>query len=114
MLVGTDGGKLTVSGPDDRPGDRRAGQSRAEPPKILKMATWNAALFVGRDSEMGLVREGYEADLVILNANPLIKVANLRDIGGVVRAGYLHSAADLGALLADAARSAGKQVGRER
>lgn len=50
---------------------RQAGQP---PLKILQAATMNAAELLrrtGRDEQLGRIKEGYAADLIVLNANPL-------------------------------------------
>lgn len=47
---------------------KQAGQS---PLKILQMATVNAARMLRQEESLGRIKEGYLADLVILNANPL-------------------------------------------
>jgi len=55
----------------------------------------NTARFLNRTSSMGLVAEGYNADLVLLDTNPLESSGALKKIFGVVRAGFFYSAADL-------------------
>lgn len=47
---------------------RQAGQS---PLKILQSATINAAKMLRQEEQLGRIKEGYMADLIILNANPL-------------------------------------------
>jgi imidazolonepropionase-like amidohydrolase len=68
------------------------------PLKILQMATINPAEYLGREDNMGTVEPGRNADLVVLDANPLDYVANLHRISAVVRAGTHYSAAELAAL----------------
>jgi imidazolonepropionase-like amidohydrolase len=41
------------------------------PLKVLEQATLNGARVLGRESELGRVRAGWLADLLIVNANPL-------------------------------------------
>ena len=47
---------------------RQAGQS---PLKILQSATINAAKMLRQEEQLGRIKEGYLADLIILNANPM-------------------------------------------
>jgi imidazolonepropionase-like amidohydrolase len=47
---------------------------------------------------MGTVEAGKNADLVLLDANPVESAANLHKIGAVVRGGFYFSAADLAAM----------------
>jgi imidazolonepropionase-like amidohydrolase len=62
------------------------------------MATINPAQYLGREDTMGTVEPGRNADLVVLDANPLDNVENLHRINAVVRAGTHYSAAELAAL----------------
>jgi len=77
----------------------RAGIS---PLQVLQMTTSDPADFLGRTGTMGRVKQGYDADLVILAANPLESCQNLHAICGVVRAGCYHSKEDIESLKAKA------------
>jgi len=68
----------------------RAGLS---PLRVLQTVTLDAAEFLGRESTLGTVEQGKQADLVLLTANPVGDVAALHRIAGVVRAGRYHAAA---------------------
>ena len=65
-----------------------------QPLKVLQHATGNNARILGRESDLGRVRAGYLADLIVVNGNPLENlkvfyptgVDELRD-GKVVRGG---------------------------
>jgi len=45
------------------------------PIKVIQHATYNNARILGKESELGRVRPGYRADLIVVNGNPL---ANLK------------------------------------
>jgi imidazolonepropionase-like amidohydrolase len=51
---------------------------------------------------MGSIDVGKNADIVLLDGNPVESVQNLHSISGVVRAGFYYSHADLDALRARA------------
>jgi hypothetical protein len=68
------------------------------PLRILQMTTLNGAEFLGRTDTLGTVEVGKQADLVLLDANPVEDVKHLHDVTGVVRAGRYYSAAALGDL----------------
>lgn len=70
------------------------------PLRVLQMATIRGAEFLGRESSLGRVAVGHDADLVLLDANPLESVENLHAIRAVVRAGFYRDRADLDALRA--------------
>lgn len=49
-----------------------------EPVDVIEHATWNGARLLGLDDRLGKIREGYIADLLVVNGNPLenLKVLN--------------------------------------
>ena len=57
------------------------------PYEALRAATYNAAAWFGETSQRGTVEPGKAADLVLLDANPLEDIANVRRVHGVVLAG---------------------------
>lgn len=69
-----------------------------KPLRILQMTTSDAAEFLGRQSTMGRVAPGQNADLVLLDGDPTQDVRNLHRIAGVVRAGFFYDAAFLASL----------------
>jgi imidazolonepropionase-like amidohydrolase len=59
------------------------------PMHAIRIATLNAAVFLGRDRDMGSVEEGKIADLVLLDADPLADINNSKKINSVVKAGQV-------------------------
>lgn len=57
--------------------------------EVLRMATRNAAVALGRPSEFGTVEPGKRADLVVLGADPLADIGNARRIEWVVQGGRM-------------------------
>ena len=57
------------------------------PFQALQAATANAAAFLGGSEQRGLVAVGHRADLLLLDANPLVDIANSRRIAGVMLRG---------------------------
>ena len=78
------------------------------PLEALRAATVNPAAVTGRASTSGSVNIGKVADLVVLDANPLDDIANVRRIHGVVLAGRFIDRKELDALL-EQARTAARQ-----
>ncbi len=65
------------------------------PRDALATATTTPARFLGVSDSFGSVREGYLADLVVLEANPLEDVRNTRRITAVVTRGTLLTRRDI-------------------
>lgn len=59
------------------------------PIHAIRIGTLNSARFLGRDRDMGSVQEGKIADLVLLNANPLEDINNVKQISMVMKAGKI-------------------------
>jgi imidazolonepropionase-like amidohydrolase len=97
MMVGTDGGGQAPGQSIHQEFDELA-KAGLSPLKILQMTTLNPAEFLSRTGTMGSVDIGKNADIVLLDGNPVESVQNLHTIFGVVRAGFYYSRADLEAL----------------
>lgn len=80
--------------------------SGLSPLEALRTATLNPARFFGATDSLGSVSAGHVADLVLLDANPLLDIHNARRIRAVMRAGRLYDRAALDSLLAEARRVA--------
>lgn len=107
MIVGTDGGSYLGPGLTLKQEFRELADAGFAPIDILRMATVNAADYCGKADAMGLIAGGYDADFVLLDADPLARVENLHAIAGVVRGGVHHSRQDLDSLKARVAAGGG-------
>ena len=76
------------------------------PLAALQTATVNPARYLGREMTLGTVASGRSADLVLLDANPLEDIANVRRIRAVVAAGRIFDRSALDQLLAEAKAAA--------
>jgi imidazolonepropionase-like amidohydrolase len=97
MMVGTDGGGQAPGQSIHQEFDELA-KAALSPLKILQMTTLYTAEFLGRTATMGSIEVGKNADIVLLDSNPVESVQNLHSISGVVRAGFYYSHDDLDAL----------------
>ncbi len=95
LLAGSDvGGIWVIPGFSLQQEFRELAAAGLTPLEVLQSTTLNAAQFLGRGASMGTVEVGKNADLVLLQANPLADVANLEKISGVFLHGrYLPRAA---------------------
>ncbi|MEO1305317.1 MAG: amidohydrolase family protein [Pseudomonadota bacterium] len=59
-------------------------EAGVSPLEALQAATINAAAAMDRDDEIGQLRPGFAADIVLLNANPLDQISNTRMINGIM------------------------------
>lgn len=92
MMTGTDSaGGAIVAGFSLHQEFALLAQDGFSPLKILQMTTLNPARFYGRDATMGSVEVGRDADLVLLDANPIHSALNLDRINAVVRNGTFYS-----------------------
>jgi imidazolonepropionase-like amidohydrolase len=68
---------------------------------VLRAATTVPAAYFGRTDRLGGIAAGKEADIVLLEQNPLDDIANTRRISAVVQNGRLLDRAALDALLTE-------------
>ena len=80
------------------------------PLAALQTATVNPARYLGRESTLGTVAAGRQADLVLLDANPLEDIGNVRRIRAVITAGRFFDRTALDQLL-ERAKAAAQQMG---
>lgn len=65
---------------------RQAGLS---PLEVIRIATFNAAVFLGRDRDLGSIAPGKIADLVLLNRDPTVDIDATEDIAMVMHDGLI-------------------------
>ena len=106
MLAGSDfGGQWLIPGYSLHQEFDLLEQAGLSPLTILQMATLNGAKFLGREANMGTVEPGKDANLVLLDANPIASAQNLHAIYGVIRDGVYYSQSDIQKLKAAAVQS---------
>jgi imidazolonepropionase-like amidohydrolase len=93
MMAGTDAGgagQWEISGVALHREFDLLHQAGLKPLTILQMTTVNGAKFLHREDRMGTVAVGKDANLVLLDGNPVASTANLHRIDAVVRAGNYY------------------------
>ncbi len=84
-------------------------ESGLSPMQALQAATRNAAEFSGKLNVLGTVEEGKIADLVLLDANPLLDITNTTKISTVILNGRAYNREALDAML-EAAKSSNEPL----
>jgi len=96
VAMGTDAGNIgTLHGPSVFREMALMAKAGLSPAEVLVSATVNGAKMLRLEGELGRVEPGKLADLVILDADPLLSVDNLSKIHRVVRAGRVCNPDDL-------------------
>jgi len=68
--------------------------------EALSAGTVNAAKHLDLDHQKGKILEGFDADLLVLDGNPLEKIENTGKINSVIQGGRIHTRQDLDGILA--------------
>ena len=74
---------------------RRLVAGSVQPFQVLKIASLDAARSLGYGESLGLVRVGHQADLVILDGDPLTDIDAAANVAGTIVRGRYYSRADL-------------------
>lgn len=74
---------------------RELGRAGLTPLQILQATTSQPASYLGRTDRMGRIAAGMDADLLLLDADPLASVEGLGSISLVMRDGHDYTSADL-------------------
>ena len=75
--------------------------SGMSPEAILRSGTATAGEFFSNKDKFGMIAPGHRADLILLDANPLEDISNMRSIAGVMVRGIWLSRAEIEARLAE-------------
>lgn len=70
-------------------------QTGISPLKVIRIATLNSAVYLGKEEELGSVQEGKLADLVLLDADPSRDINNAKKIDLVIKDGAIVDRASL-------------------
>ncbi|HWP43695.1 MAG TPA: amidohydrolase family protein [Blastocatellia bacterium] len=70
-------------------------ESGLTPQEVLQTATINAARMIGREKDLGSIEPGKLADMVVLDADPLADIRNVRFVHRVIKGGRIYDPAEL-------------------
>jgi imidazolonepropionase-like amidohydrolase len=95
VVLGTDAGNpLTLHGPSVYPEMEAMREAGLSPMAVIVASTRDAARAMGR-TDFGTIAPGQIADLVVLDADPLLDLSNIRTVRLVVRAGEVWTRDEL-------------------
>lgn len=104
ILAGSDlGGGWVIPGVSLHQEFRELAAAGLTPLEVLQATTLSGAQFAGREATMGTVEKGRNADLVLLDGDPVADVANLDKVSAVFLRGKYYSRTALDKLLFDVA-----------
>jgi imidazolonepropionase-like amidohydrolase len=91
IVAGTDAGNTrTLHGPSLHRELLLMVEAGLTPMQALVAATRNGAILMGREKELGRIEEGYLADVLILDADPLADIVNTRKLRTIIRGGSIY------------------------
>lgn len=99
FLVGSDEQSFSVPGFTFHREIDHFVNAKITPLSIIKAITINPAECLNVENNIGAIKQGLVADLVILNANPLESAANLKNINAVIKFGHYYTVSQLQELL---------------
>jgi imidazolonepropionase-like amidohydrolase len=103
IVMGTDAGNpLTLHGPSVYAELEAMQASGLTPMEVIVASTGAAARALPRGESLGTIEKGKVADILVLSADPVADIANVRRLEHVVRAGATRSVAELSAAIAAA------------
>ncbi|HVI43980.1 MAG TPA: amidohydrolase family protein [Chitinophaga sp.] len=65
------------------------------PAKVLQLATYTAAVHTGKNKQLGSIRTGKKADMVLVNGDPTKNISDIRHLSMVIKDGVLYDPAKL-------------------
>jgi imidazolonepropionase-like amidohydrolase len=96
VTVGTDAGNIgVVHGPSYYRELNLMAEAGLTPAEVLRAATTNGAKFLKRETDVGEIRPGMLADLVLLRSDPLADVRNLSAVVRVLKDGKVFTPTEL-------------------
>lgn len=96
LAIGTDSGNpLIIHGPAIHRELQLWVAAGIPPAAALQAATYNAARLLHADQRIGLVREGYDANLLLIDGNPLQDISSTEHISAVIFRGERIDRSDL-------------------
>lgn len=97
MMAGTDNIQFAIAGWSIHDELAALVDAGFTPLEALRAATVEPARFLNIAAVSGLVKPGFQADVVLLKGNPLVDIGNTRRVAGVVLRGKYHQVSTVAA-----------------
>ncbi len=96
LVTGSDAGNpLTLHGPTIQREVELWVEAGIPPAVALQAATTNAARLLGAGDRIGLVKQGYDANLILVDGNPLKEIKQIESVRTVILKGEQIGRSDL-------------------
>jgi imidazolonepropionase-like amidohydrolase len=96
LVTGSDAGNpLVFHGPTIQREVELWVEAGIPPAVALQAATYNAARLLGVDQRVGLIKEGYDANLLLVDGNPLKEIKQIESVQSVIFKGERISRSEL-------------------
>jgi imidazolonepropionase-like amidohydrolase len=96
LVTGSDAGNpLVLHGPTIQREVELWVEAGIPPGIVLQAATYNAARFLGVGHHLGLIKEGYDANLLLVDGNPLKDIKQIESVQSVIFKGEQISRSEL-------------------
>ncbi|MDE0365692.1 MAG: amidohydrolase family protein [Gammaproteobacteria bacterium] len=94
LAAGSDTGNLgLLHGPSLHYELKLLGEAGVPPAELIVAATLHAAMVAGQADRVGSIEPGKQADLLVIEADPLADIGNLQAIGQVIKSGVVFDPA---------------------
>jgi imidazolonepropionase-like amidohydrolase len=70
-------------------------QSGIPAPKVLQLATWKTARYVGKEKQLGSITEGRQADIILVEGDPSLNISDIRNTRMIISGKSVYSAGKL-------------------
>jgi imidazolonepropionase-like amidohydrolase len=94
-------GVTLVAGTDDTPGFVLHGElelyakAGIPPAEVLRIATWNGAKYTRTLDRLGSITPGKVADLILVDGDPTVNIADIRRVALVMKDGVIYNPAEI-------------------
>jgi imidazolonepropionase-like amidohydrolase len=64
-------------------------------PKVLQIASWNTAKYLGKEKQLGSISEGKVADIILIEGDPSKNISDIRNTRFIISGNSIYEARKL-------------------